>query len=125
MCTEKIGDYAIKPCGDGKYLVAVTNGNLGARVCTKEEVQKFKENMAKKQTTSFGGWGNYSPYEHQISASDNIIKKFGKSFDNITKLKHTEGLSGCEKLYANMHNVCAATYNPYAWVELFKKGFRV
>ena len=46
MATERIGDYKITPLSDGKYSVALTNGSMGARVCTAEEVQQFRESMA-------------------------------------------------------------------------------
>ena len=121
MTVNSIPGYSITPLSDGKYAVAVNNGNLGARVYTRDEMQAFFDrHQSPRQKYDF-----FNPYEIKIHPEDSFLEKFSKNFNNIYKLKHTEGLSGLELLQAKLHNCGAATINPFAWCELMSSQFRL
>lgn len=44
---ETIGNYDVKPLGNGKYSVALNNGNMGAAVVDEAAVQKLREKYNK------------------------------------------------------------------------------
>ncbi len=125
MTVERIEDYNINSLPNGNYYISVNNGNYGARVCTPEEMEYLKSSMTKKQSFGSNFADVINPYELQISAKDNIFSRFSKQLSNIGRLQHTEGLSGLELFNANLHNICAAYYNPFAYIEMFKNGFKV
>lgn len=58
--SENIGNYKVTKLDENKYSVALTNGNLGARICTKAEVdalRKQEEELLIQQQKSFENYG--------------------------------------------------------------------
>ena len=58
--SENIGNYKVTKLDENKYSVALTNGNLGARICTKAEVdalRKQEEELLIQQQKAFENYG--------------------------------------------------------------------
>ena len=48
---ERIGNYNVTKLDSDKYLVAVSNGNMGACVTDKEGVERLREKYNRSQDT--------------------------------------------------------------------------
>ena len=57
--SENIGNYKITKLDENKYSVALTNGNLGAKVCTKAEVEALKKQEEEKLIQQQNALANY------------------------------------------------------------------
>jgi len=110
-----VGSYAIKDLGNGRYSVAVTNGNYGACVTDARGVTKLLETQSQNSAPLL----KFNNYIYDNKTSNSLADKFL----NIYRLEDTNGLEGFDLAMARMRNMVACYYNPFALGTTIKNVF--